>query len=198
MLEYLGRTTGYNYLDIIRGIVPDVEQYVSGYCRAKQYCQMFIEQYYSLKYEPMSENNSKIVEESKIDFSKLEEVSSKLPELSHQEYFTESSRLVNLLEPKLFYEWVVEQFTKFIIVVEKNNNPLGKIFIEHFLKSVISSEKRLSLPNPKKIAGVLSGDINEDMEYDEAEDAKGEKDVYDEVDYEQDEDDIDDIEGNID
>jgi hypothetical protein len=191
MLEYLGRSTGYNYLDLIRGIIPGVEQYVSGYCRVKHYCQLFIEKYYSLKYEPMGESNIKIIEESGIDFGKLEEEASKLPDLPHQQYYEESSKLVNLLEPKSFYEWTVEQFTKFIIIVEKSGGVLGKLYVENFLKSMITSEKRLSLPNPKKIAGgiVVEG---EETEYDEAEDAKGEKSKFDEIDYEQDEDDIDD------
>lgn len=192
ILEYLGRSTNHNYYDLIRGIIPGIEQYVSGYCRVKQYCQMFIEQYYALKYEPMSENNVDIVEESKIDFAKIEEQALSLPELAHEEYFSQSSKLINLFEPKLFYEWVIEQFTKFIIVVEKSNNVLGTLFIEHFLKMMISSEKRLSLPNPKKIAGGITAEYGEDTEYDEAEDARGEKSKLDDVDYEQDEDDIDD------
>jgi hypothetical protein len=75
--------------------------------------------------------------------------------------------------------------------VEKSGGVLGKLYVENFLKSMITSEKRLSLPNPKKIAGgiVVEG---EETEYDEAEDAKGEKSKFDEIDYEQDEDDIDD------
>ena len=53
-------------------------------------------------------------------------------------------------------------------------------------------EKRLSLPNEKKLAGGVVFDINEETEYDEAEDAKGEKSKMDDVDFEQDEDDIND------
>jgi len=56
---------------------------------------------------------------------------------------------------------------------------------------MLVSEKRLSLPNPKKIAGGITIEGDE-TEYDESEDAKGEKSKLDEIDYEQDEDDIDD------
>lgn len=190
ILEYLGRSTGYDYNDLIRGVIPNIENHLTGSCKLKYYIQLFIEQYYCLKYEPMGEENIKIIEESKVEFSKLEQESSALPDLLQADYYKQVDNLMNLWSPQLVYEWLVEQFVKFIM--KANVEPLGKIFVEHYLKFMINTEKRLSLPNPKKLAGGLVLDQNEETEYDEAEDAKGEVGIMDEIDFEQDEDDIND------
>ena len=190
-LEYLGRSSGYNYNDLIRGVIPGIESYTIGYCKVKYYCQLFIEQYYSLKYEPLGEDNADILEKSKIDFKDIVTETNKLVDIQYEDFYTKSNSLVNLLEPKLFYEWCVESFTNFIITAEKTCK-LGKLFVESFLKSMINTEKKLSLPNAKKLVEGFILDANEDTEYDEAEDAKGEVGIMDDVDYEQDEDDIDD------
>jgi len=190
-LEYLGRSIGYNYIDLIRGVIPGIENYIIGYCKVKYYCQLFIERYYSLKYEPLGEANSSIIEESKIEFNQIDAETNKLTDLPYEDYYKNSSSYVNLLEPKLFYEWCVETFAKFIIHAEKTCS-LGKIFVDSFMKFMVNTEKKLSLPNPKKLVGGVIVNRDEDTEYDEAEDARGEVGVMDDVDFEQDEDDIND------
>jgi hypothetical protein len=189
ILEYLGRSEGFDYAELIRGIIPGVENYTIGYSKVKYYCQLFIEQYYFLKYNPMNQENLELVEE--IDFAKINNIAENMAELNTKEYYENSKVLANLFEPQKFYHWQIESLAKFIVAAEKSNQ-LGKAFVVKFLKFLVQTEKRLSLPNSRKLAGGFVADEVQDMEYDEASDRYKVYNDENEIDFEQDEDDIND------
>lgn len=191
ILEYLGRSEGYDYAELIRGIIPNVENYSSGYTKIKYYCQLFIEQYYNLKNDPMNEDNVELIEKAGIDFSKVSSVVEKFPELNVQEYYNNTNNYINLFTPEKFYFWQVEALTKFIITAEKVDK-LGHAFAEKFIRNIINIEKKLSLPNPKKLAGGFVSDALDESEYDESKDVTYKKNKTSSIDYEQDEDDVND------
>lgn len=190
ILEYLGRSEGYDYAELIRGVIPGIENYTIGYSKVKYYCQLFIEQYYFLKYNPMNQENLDIVEELGIDFTKINSITDKMAELNTKKYYDESRSLANLFEPQKFYHWQIESLARFITLAEKSSE-LGRAFVAKFLKFLIRTEKRLSLPNSKKLAGGFVADEVQETEYDELVD-NAKYDDDNEIDFEQDEDDIND------
>lgn len=189
ILQYLGRSAGHDYTELIRGIVPNVENHRSGALKIQYYCQLFIEKYYYLRNDPMSELNNGIIEESGLDISKIDAEIAKLVDLGEALYFDNSTKYVSMLTPEKYYDWQVESFAKFLVLAK--NSIMGKIFLINFLKFVVQTEKRFSKPNPKKIIGIYSEDNLDESEYDESTDAKH-KSNDDSADYEQDEDDIND------
>jgi len=191
IMEYLGRSEGYDYNELIRGVIPSVENYSSGAIKVKYYCQLFIEQYYKFKNDPQSEFNVDIVDKSGIEFTKVIEEAVKFTPLNPKEYFAKTNSYLNLMEPDKYYFWQVESLAKFIIIAEKNG-VLGRLFVDKFIKFMINTEKKLSLPNPKKLAGGFVEDEVGESEYDDSVDAKHKKSGLDKLDYQQDEDDIND------
>lgn len=189
ILEYLGRTDGYEYADLIRGVIPGVENYSVGSTKVKYYCQLFIEKYCFLKYNSTNQENIDIIEKAEINYNQLAKIADELPELDTKKYYQSSSSLNNLYEPKEFYYWQVNAFAEFITIVSKTK--LGIFFLAKFLKMMIIMEKKFSLPNPRKLAGGFIADDVEESEYDEVKDTKPSNDDND-IDYEQDEDDIND------
>lgn len=188
MVNYLGRTEGHDYQTLIKGQIPDVKSYFIGQLRVNSYIEQLIEEYYSLKNNPLASN---FFESNGLDFSKYQETVKKLPNLNITKYRSEYSSNVGYWSPEKFYFWVLESLLLMTEVIIKSGK-VGELFCTQFFKNIFAEDKKISKPDEKKVTMSIIENKLDETEYDELADASQKYKALDEIDFEEDEDDIND------
>jgi len=191
MVDYLGRTEGYEYHNLMKGVIQDVEAYTGGSYRVNTYIRVLLEKYYSLRNSPLAPVNSSFFENHNIDFLKTQDEIRSLPAIDFGAYFAKYRQNVSAWNTKDFYYWNIESLLEFCDKIIKSG-PIGKAFCTNYLGTIFAEDKKRSLPDERKvILNIIENNLDEG-EYNEAEDYVKKTSALHKIDFEEDEDDIND------
>lgn len=188
MVNYLGRTEGYDYQNLMKGIIPDVESYNIGQIKVNSYIHALLRHYYCLKNVPLSAENTNFFEKNNIDFIKSKQLIANLPDLEFSKYFGAYKENISSWDPKKFYLWNLESLLEFASQIIKTGDLGAKICLTYF-ENIFAEDRKNSMPDEKKVLLVGNDNLNE-AEY--VEEFSKKPTALDIIDFEEDEDDMND------